>query len=72
MNKADLLKLLEKYREGNLTSAEDALLTTYYESFENEPDVLAGMDEAERAVLKEEILNTVLKKIDGSKHTGSS
>ncbi|WP_353181686.1 hypothetical protein [Parapedobacter lycopersici] len=72
MNKADLLKLLEKYREGTMTEAENALLTDYYEAVESGPDVLAALGEAERKALKDGMLDAIWKRIDGSETPGSS
>jgi len=65
VNKADFLKILENYRKGTLTIEERTTLLTYYDSFENEPDILLAMGEQERNALKEEILEHIFKKING-------
>jgi len=72
VNKAALLKLLEKYREGTMTEAENALLIDYYEAFEDGPDALAALDEAGRKALKDGMLDAIWKRIDGSETPGSS
>lgn len=71
VNKTDLLKLLEKYRKGNITAVENARLVDYYEAFENQPDILAVLSDAEQRALKEEILDAIWKRIDSSEKTGS-
>jgi len=70
VNKTELLRLLEKYRKGNITAVENARLVDYYEAFENEPDVLAAMSDAERTALKAEMLDAIWKKIHRSEGTG--
>lgn len=70
VNKADFLKILENYRVGTATTEESTILIMHYDAFENEPDVLLAMGERERQTLKEEILQHILKKIDGLTTSG--
>lgn len=65
VNKADFLKILENYQKRTVTAEEHAILIAYYDAFEHELDVLAVFSETEQSVLKEEILENILKNIDG-------
>ena len=40
MDKGYFLKLLNKYQQGKTTSEEDQLIISYYNLFENNPDVM--------------------------------
>ncbi len=54
-NKHYFIKLLQKYREGNVTKEERQFLESYYNLFQNEPDILDRLSEQEKEELKEHL-----------------
>ena len=55
MNKYNFLKLLRKYLKGEATLEEQNFIVSYYNLFEQEPDVVALLDDQKKSSLKEEI-----------------
>ncbi len=70
MDKHYFIKLLQKYRQGNVTKEERQFLESYYNLFQNEPDVLNSLSEEEKNEMKEHLAERVwdnISKIDGGK-----
>jgi hypothetical protein len=63
MDKQYFIKLLHKYRHGDLTREERNFLISYYNIFQQEPDVLDSLSDGEKETLKLEIKQTVWNKI---------
>jgi ferric-dicitrate binding protein FerR (iron transport regulator) len=55
MDKHYFIKLLQKYREGNVTKEERQFLESYYNLFQMEPDILNRLSEQEKEELKEHL-----------------
>src|ERR1700761_9150093 len=64
MLKSDFLKLVRKHLKGTATAEEEQLLLSYYSLFENEPDVLAQLNEQQKADLKEDIRAAIWQNIE--------
>lgn len=63
MNKYNFLKLLRKYLRGKTTVEERDFVLSYYNLFEDEPDVIALLSDEKRSLLKEEIKSAIWLKI---------
>ena len=55
MDKHYFIKLLHKYHKGDLTKEEQQFLESYYNLFQNEPDVLDTLSIEEKNEIKNEI-----------------
>ena len=64
MLKSDFLKLVRKHLKGAATAEEEQLLLSYYNLFENEPDVLALLNDEEKAHIKEDIRDSIWQNIE--------
>jgi len=70
MDKNYFIKLLQKYRQGNVTNEERQFLESYYNLFQNEPDVMNRLSEEEKKEMKEHLADRVwdnISKIDRGK-----
>ncbi len=70
MDKNYFIKLLQKYRRGNVTKEELHFLESYYNLFQNEPNVMNKLSEEEKKEIKEYLADRVwdnISKIDGGK-----
>ena len=70
MDKHYIIKLLQKYRQGNVTKEERQFLESYYNLFQNEPDVMNRLSEEGKKDMKEHLADRVwdnISKIDGGK-----
>ncbi|HEY5370897.1 MAG TPA: FecR family protein [Hanamia sp.] len=70
MDKNYFIKLLQKYRQGNVTNEEGQFLESYYNLFQNEPDILTRLSEEEKKEMKEHLADRVwdnISKIDGGR-----
>ena len=63
MDKPHFIELLEKYQNGSATNEERHLILSYYELFENEPDVMLLLDDVHKEELKGEMLSNVWRSI---------
>lgn len=63
MDKSDLVRLTNKYLEGNATEEEYQFLMKHYDSFEFEPDVTSTLSEKEKEDLAAELENGILENI---------
>jgi ferric-dicitrate binding protein FerR (iron transport regulator) len=63
MDKQYFLKLLHKYRHGDLSREERNFLISYYNLFQQEPDVLDSLSAGEKEAFKQEIKQAVWNKI---------
>jgi ferric-dicitrate binding protein FerR (iron transport regulator) len=63
MDKQYFRKLLHKYRHGDLTREERNFLISYYNLFQQEPDVLDSLSAGEKEAFKQEIKQAVWNKI---------
>ena len=59
MDKPYFIELLRKYLNGDATREEEQFLISYYNLFENEPDVVALLSAEKREGLKKEMLNAI-------------
>lgn len=70
MDKQYFIKLLKKYHHGNASSEETQFLESYYNLFQNEPDIFNSLSEEEKNQIKENISeglwNRISKKERGS------
>ena len=64
MDKNNFLKLLRRYLKGEATVEEQRFLISYYNLFQNEPDVVSLLSEQDRAFLKDEIKASIWNNID--------
>lgn len=64
MDKEQFLQILNKYQEGNATPEEIDFLTTYYNLFELEPEVLQSFSLKKKDDLKKRMENNLFQKID--------
>jgi len=70
MDKHYFIKLLQKYPQGNVTKEERKFLESYYNLFQNEPDVMNNLSGEEKKEMKQLLSNRVwdtISKIDGGK-----
>jgi hypothetical protein len=63
MGKQYFIQLLQKYLKGESTAEENDFLNTFYNLFENEPDVLSVLNAEKKEVLKNEIFMAIQKNI---------
>ncbi|MCW3091498.1 MAG: anti-FecI sigma factor FecR [Ferruginibacter sp.] len=63
MEKRYILKLLHKYLKGDLAKEEKHLLETYYNLFQNEPDIMDTLSMEERKEFKNDIKDAIWDKI---------
>lgn len=68
MDKHYFIKLLHKYLEGDLTIEEQQFLESYYNLFQNEPDVLEMLSITEKNALKENIKENIWNNIFKEEH----
>ncbi|HEY9364902.1 MAG TPA: FecR domain-containing protein [Chitinophagaceae bacterium] len=59
MDKNYFIKLLHKYLDGNLTNEEQRFLISYYNLFQNEPDVMEVLNIEEKEELKNDIKSAI-------------
>ena len=59
MEKQYFIKLLQKYRQGNVTREERQFLESYYNLFQNEPDLMNKLSEEEKKEIKEHLMDGV-------------
>lgn len=59
MDKHYFIKLLHKYQQGDLTKEEQQFLESYYNLFQNEPDVLETLSIEEKKEFENEIKGTI-------------
>lgn len=59
MNKHYFIKLLHKYQQGNLTNEEQQFLISYYDLFENEPDVMEVLSPEQKEEFKNNIQDSI-------------
>lgn len=55
MDKHYFIKLLQKYSEGNVTNEERQFLESYYNLFQNQPDILNRLSEDQKEEIKEHL-----------------
>ena len=63
MNKASFLKLLKKYINGKAAPEEQQFIISYYNLFENDPDVLALLGIEKKDQLKDEMYGAIMQNI---------
>ena len=63
MGKEYFIELLRKYLSGQATIEEEELIISYYNLFENDPDVLDLLNSEEKGAIKEEIYSAVQRNI---------
>ena len=59
MEKQYFIELLQKYRQGDITSEEKRFVEAYYNLFHNEPDILQSLSAEERRTFKEGMLRDI-------------
>lgn len=64
MNKADFIKMLQKYFKGNATRAERHFILNYYELFDAEPDILNLLKDGQKEDLKVQLKDSIWKSIN--------
>ena len=63
MDKGYFLKLLNKYQQGKTTGEEDQLIISYYNLFENNPDVMELLTSEQKEHLKHDIRDDIWSNI---------
>jgi ferric-dicitrate binding protein FerR (iron transport regulator) len=63
MNKHYFIKLLQRYQQGNLTNEEQQFLISYYNLFENEPDVFEMLSAEQKEEFKNNIQESIWRHI---------
>ncbi|HEY8659514.1 MAG TPA: hypothetical protein VIL78_10780, partial [Hanamia sp.] len=63
MDKHYFIKLLHKYQQGDVTKEEQQFLESYYNLFQNEPDVLDMLSIEEKNEFKNEIKGNIWNNI---------
>lgn len=69
MDKNYFIKLLRDYQQNNLTKEEQQFLESYYDLFENEPDVLDTMSIEEKNEFKNGLKANIEKSISAEEHS---
>ncbi len=68
MDKSYFLEILHKYQQGYATKEEIQFLLSYYNLFDNEPDVLTLLGEKQKEVLKSDMQAAIWLNIKSYKH----
>lgn len=63
MEKEYIIKLLKKYQRGTITIEEEQLLKSYYNLFQNNPDIMEMLTSQQREELKNNIQNSIWNNI---------
>ena len=63
MDKQYFINLLQKYQQGRLTKEEHQFLESYYELFQNEPDILNTLNNEEKKEFENEIKGNIWNNI---------
>lgn len=71
MDKGYFLKLLNKYQQGKTTGEEDQLIISYYNLFENNPDVMELLTSEQKEHLKHDIRDDIWRNILENKRSGN-
>lgn len=69
MDKNYFIKLLQNYQQKNLTKEEQQFLESYYDLFENEPDVLNILSIEEKNECKNELKASIERSISADDHS---
>src|SRR6185437_2471100 len=69
MDKNYFIKLLRDYQQNNLTKEEQQFLESYYDLFENEPDVLDTLSIEEKNEFKNRLKANIEKSISAEEHS---
>lgn len=64
MDKRYFIKILSKYLHGNATQQEEQFLFSYYQLFQDEPDVLALLNDEEKDQLNAQIDSAIWEKVE--------
>jgi ferric-dicitrate binding protein FerR (iron transport regulator) len=72
MDKQYFIQLLQKYFDGDLTKEERDFIESYYNLFQNEPDILDSLDVNKKNQFKNEIKGKVWDKIINTESAGHS
>ncbi|MDB5119862.1 MAG: anti-FecI sigma factor FecR [Sphingobacteriales bacterium] len=70
MDKHYFLKLLRKQLKGTATAEEEQFLISYYNLFQNEPDVIALLSEENQTALKDEMKLAIWENIEHEDRSG--
>ena len=63
MDKSYFLEILHKFQQGNVTKEEFQLLVSYYNLYDNEPDILALLNEEQKEKLKSDMQSAIWQNI---------
>jgi len=63
-NRKDLLKMVQKYLQGNATSEEINFLENYYDFFDKEEDIIAQLQSEEKKLIEDQLESGIWEKID--------
>ena len=63
MDKSYFLELLYKFQQGNVTKEEFQFLVSYYNLYDNEPDILALLNEEQKEKLKSDMQGAIWQNI---------